>query len=62
VKGLKVGEYTREILAESERINDLLAGKIVFDAAFVGAGNAQGHESAGGMKMIGGERHWHACA
>jgi crotonobetainyl-CoA:carnitine CoA-transferase CaiB-like acyl-CoA transferase len=45
VKGLKVGEHTREILAEHgytpERINDLLARKIVFDAAFVCAGNAQ---------------------
>lgn len=38
VKGLKVGEHTREILSEhgysSERIDDLLARKVVFDAAY----------------------------
>ena len=45
VKGLKIGEHTREILAEHgytpERINDLLARKVVFDAAFVDVRNAQ---------------------
>jgi len=44
VKGLKVGEHTREILAEHgytpERINDLLARKVVFDAAHADASNA----------------------
>jgi crotonobetainyl-CoA:carnitine CoA-transferase CaiB-like acyl-CoA transferase len=45
VKGLKIGKHTREILAEHgytpERINDLLARKVVFDAAFVDARNAR---------------------
>ena len=45
VKGLKVGEHTREILAEHgytpDRINGLLARKVVFDAAYADARNAQ---------------------
>jgi len=45
VKGLKIGEHTREILAEHgytpDSINDLLARKVVFDAAFADARNAQ---------------------
>ena len=45
MKGLKIGEHTREILAEHgytpDSINDLLARKVVFDAAFADARNAQ---------------------
>ena len=41
VKGLKIGEHTREILTEHgytpERIKDLLARKVVFDAAYADA-------------------------